>query len=593
MDIKNRAIRVAFITVAFGNNPYLLLLSKHLQSLNIQVAMMRGHPIWFFSHVRDKKIDVVHFHDFIWFQREANFFRRLRLYFLLIGQLLLLKLTGIKIVITLHNPINKRQGRPLFSWLGNVMIFGLANAVIVHYPLEMNDFSLPINKRKIHLIPHPHYCDYYKNTIGRKEARSYLNLDNEVFVFTFFGCLSPPKGVLELIESFKKLSKKDVKLIIVGNPTDERYKCRVSQLALENENIILVPGPVPKDVQIYFNASDCIVFPYRIPTTSGVAVLAMSFGKACIAPRKGHFKYILNEEGAFLYDFDQGELGLLGAMNEALQNRHRLSRMGEHNLEIVKRYDWLTAAEKTSRIYQNFRKKAFTDNFRNILGRKVMPKEVAYNAVLKNEKEYKNSVKEAGVLGLPIHKDLPKNWDSLAALSIILKHVDKNSSILDAGGEFYSVVLPQLEAFGYRSLMAINLGFRKTTIRGSIKYEKGDITRTRFDDGTFDAITCLSVIEHGVEPESFFKEMHRILKIDGILFVSADYWSEPVNIGRKIAFGRSMRIFSRQDILDIVKIAEKYNLHLKAGLELNGEDKVIKWRGLNYTFIYFTLQKVK
>jgi hypothetical protein len=35
----------------------------------------------------------------------------------------------------------------------------------------------------------------------------------------------------------------------------------------------------------------------------------------------------------------------------------------------------------------------------------------------------------------------------------------------------------------------------------------GDITRTDYVQESFGAIACLSVVEHGVNPESYFKEM--------------------------------------------------------------------------------------
>ena len=49
-----------------------------------------------------------------------------------------------------------------------------------------------------------------------------------------------------------------------------------------------------------------------------------------------------------------------------------------------------------------------------------------------------------------------------------------------------------------------------------------DITKkTHFDDEKFDSIICLEVIEHTREPLSAIKEMTRILKKDGYLFLSA------------------------------------------------------------------------
>ncbi len=115
--------------------------------------------------------------------------------------------------------------------------------------------------------------------------------------------------------------------------------------------------------------------------------------------------------------------------------------------------------------------------------------------------------------------DKPKNWDSLAAFKYLTDTLDKEATIVDAGGEYYSAILPQLRKSGYNSLTCINTVFETTRTVDGIVYVKGDITSTSFSTGSIDAVTCLSVIEHGVPEKPFFKEMSRILKPGGILFV--------------------------------------------------------------------------
>ncbi len=220
---------------------------------------------------------------------------------------------------------------------------------------------------------------------------------------------------------------------------------------------------------------------------------------------------------------------------------------------------------------------------------------IPVSAVLQHRLEYEKSIALAGQLNLPRHSDLPKNWDSLAALSLILKHTRKTSPVLDAGGERYSVILPQLEALGYRNLTCINLAFKGNTRRGNIAYEYGDITRTLFKAGSFRAVTCLSVIEHGVALDAYFAEMSRILKPGGILFISTDYWQDPVDTGGKRAFGVPIKIFTPEDLAGAIALAARYGLELTGPLPTGCAEKVVEWKpyGLNYTFIYFALRKVK
>ena len=135
------------------------------------------------------------------------------------------------------------------------------------------------------------------------------------------------------------------------------------------------------------------------------------------------------------------------------------------------------------------------------------------NAVLKTQDEWKSTIDQVKNLGLPPHRDPPKNWDSLAALDCILRRTDKTAYILDAGAELYSTILPWLGLYGYSNLIGINLVFDRTVRRDSVTYEYGDITQTKFEENTFDAITCLSVIEHGVDLRSYFKEIAANFKV--------------------------------------------------------------------------------
>jgi SAM-dependent methyltransferase len=217
---------------------------------------------------------------------------------------------------------------------------------------------------------------------------------------------------------------------------------------------------------------------------------------------------------------------------------------------------------------------------------------VRENSTLKSSEEWRRAVDQVRALGLPPHGDLPKCWDSLAALQGILKKTDRNSAVLDAGGELYSVILPWLYLYGYRNLTAINLAFDCPTRRGPICYETGDITRTRFADEQFDGVTCLSVIEHGIDLDAFFGESARILKPGGVLVVSTDYYPRPINTEGFFAYGRPVHIFCREEIEEAFAIARRHGLKLTGPVDLECTETPVEWPGfsLKYTYLAF-LQK--
>jgi SAM-dependent methyltransferase len=113
----------------------------------------------------------------------------------------------------------------------------------------------------------------------------------------------------------------------------------------------------------------------------------------------------------------------------------------------------------------------------------------------------------------------------------------------------------------------------------------------------FDFITSLSVIEHGVNIQNYFKEMNRILKKDGILLTSTDYWPDKILNGVKTEYNPKHNpdnIFSMEEIeTNIIKTAKQYGFVLTEPIDFTYEDKVVHWDaiGLDYTFIFFALKK--
>lgn len=215
------------------------------------------------------------------------------------------------------------------------------------------------------------------------------------------------------------------------------------------------------------------------------------------------------------------------------------------------------------------------------------------NSALKTRAEWQQAFEAAKAARLPLHRGEEKNWDHLAAVSAILGATTPSACVLDAGAEFYGNVLPTLFAYGYRNLYGINLSFTEEARRGPIRYQPGDITRTVFADGYFDAVACMSVIEHGVPLEGYLREMYRVLKPGGLLITSTDYYPTAIDTVGRAAHGAAIKIFTRPEIETILRLA------LEAGFESTGEvdlecsERPVRWEQfeLDYTFVIFTLRK--
>jgi SAM-dependent methyltransferase len=219
------------------------------------------------------------------------------------------------------------------------------------------------------------------------------------------------------------------------------------------------------------------------------------------------------------------------------------------------------------------------------------------NAVLQTSVESASAVREMRKLGLPVHRDRPKNWDTLAALGAILRRTDRSARILDAGSATYSTMLPALWCYGYTRLTGINLEFSRPVRRGPARFLHGDVTATTFEQEEFDAITCLSVIEHGVDLIAYFKEAARLLRPGGILVTSTDYNCEQIDTNGMMAYGVPVHIFTPSEITAALRTARSFGLEPTGDLDLRCAERPVTWKrlgrsmGLHYTFVVFTLQK--
>jgi len=234
------------------------------------------------------------------------------------------------------------------------------NAIICHcnQAKRLIQKNYRVSQKKIHVIPIGNYINYYRNDISKENARKLLSLKNDDFVFCIFGRIRPYKGIDTLIKTFKVFIKSDkykkAKLIIVGQPLSNEIKNLLIELSKNINNIILKFENIPDDnVQIYMNASDIIVAPYKKFLTSAIIINALTFSKPIITPRIGCAIGTLDKKGTFLYN-PQDKDGLLKALEKAMKNKDILSKMGKYNFTLAEKMDWKVIGKETIKVYDYF-----------------------------------------------------------------------------------------------------------------------------------------------------------------------------------------------------------------------------------------------
>lgn len=193
--------------------------------------------------------------------------------------------------------------------------------------------------------------------------------------------------------------------------------------------------------------------------------------------------------------------------------------------------------------------------------------------------------------GLPTHITVQKNWDQVL-LDQQLLNTPKQSAILDLGcGD--CCTLKFLAALGFTNLYGIDLHLPPQSSTLPYKLYQGDLMNTSFAEQYFDCAVSISVIEHGVDLKAFFREAYRILKPNGMLFVTTDYWEEKIEVDSSIQpFGLFWQIFSQPDIDQAIAIAQTCGFELEQDTVIPScADKTVSWYNKDYTFIALAFRK--
>lgn len=190
--------------------------------------------------------------------------------------------------------------------------------------------------------------------------------------------------------------------------------------------------------------------------------------------------------------------------------------------------------------------------------------------------------------------DFLKSWDVLKTALFLQQHVDRSAPILDIGA-YASEILCVLNKMGYEDLTGIDLdpNIVNMPYAEQIRYEISDFMDSPFPDGSFAAVTAISVIEHGFQRERLLREMSRLLRPGGFFIASFDYWPEKIHTAETRLFGLEWKIFSKDEVVDLVGASTSCGLVPCGGLRYEVERRVIHWNGKDYTFGWLALQKKK
>lgn len=361
---RSNGLKPVFVPGAVRENPYLQLLSDALERTGLRVGGLKAVPpgmplrrcaTFAIRKRMIRQADVLHFHWPDAMVRDHTIRRMNLRATLLIAQIRLLRMLGVRIVWTAHNllPHDLDERHPKSRVCR--FIARHSHAVIAHCESvvsQVADFAGMPDTKNIHVIPHGSYIGVYPNEIDGGTARQMLNIPADGRVALMLGRVQPYKGILRLIEVFRSLNDAETCLVIAGRCDSQQDMQAVQNAAAGATNVHLHLRFIDDDkIQLYMNAADVIVLPYANILTSGSAVLAMSYGKAIVAPHTGCLPDTLSSQPELLYHADQDD-ALARMLAHALENREILQRAGARNMQRAEQWDWDTIGVRTRGVYE-------------------------------------------------------------------------------------------------------------------------------------------------------------------------------------------------------------------------------------------------
>jgi beta-1,4-mannosyltransferase len=335
---------------AFKNrdlNPYQFLLYSEMCYKSVKVDEFS------LKNVVLKRYEVIHVH---W--PESNKLRKsftigLLYAAILISLLKYAKLRGAHIVWTVHNELPHEVKHPKLTKKFFSIFKKLVDGFIFLNKASHDNLFPELNCQTDKLgavIPHGHYRGFYKNNFNQRQARAKLDIDENKKIILYFGQIRPYKGIDTLIRVFNSSKLEDTILLICGASSDSNSEFTSQLLESSSDSVRFDLRFIPDDqLQIYFNAADLVVLPYKQILNSGTIFLALSYSKPVLIPEFEGLKELqklFGKNWVFTFEPDSfNEQNLVETIGQINTNPNE-----QLDLSVI---NWDTIAEKTIRFYRN------------------------------------------------------------------------------------------------------------------------------------------------------------------------------------------------------------------------------------------------
>lgn len=235
---------------------------------------------------------------------------------------------GIRFVWTIHNrlPHECRFVEAELDFRAELA----ATADVIHLmsraALDELTELYPIPADRVTVLAHPSYDAAYPGYMQRPDVRLRLGIDQDELVIAVIGAIRAYKQV-DALHDAVRASRAPVRLLVAGEPGPDTEEL-VDSLHADPEVTVIARRLTDREVSEVIVAADAVASVYGSPLASGTATLALTLGRAVLAPDRRSAREQFGEAAIYGTTTDVQRLAdVLGGLDRAdLQRRGQLAR---------------------------------------------------------------------------------------------------------------------------------------------------------------------------------------------------------------------------------------------------------------------------
>jgi glycosyltransferase involved in cell wall biosynthesis len=225
--------------------------------------------------------------------------------------------------------------------------------VITHYSNASREMVLaeyPAARTARHVVHHPaNYEVSLASQKSRGSRRSEMGISDNEFVILMLGSLRSWDEVRLIQRAFDLATVPNKRLLMAGKlkSTETKWQRKARQLTwqwwLKRRRAIVDTRYVPEsEVSQFVDSCDVAIVPRLSGISSGIVNLAMTFGRAVIAPRHGAYPEYFAGTANPLYETGNAK-SLAAALDQAA--KLDLNKVGSENARIASKWTWKEMCE--------------------------------------------------------------------------------------------------------------------------------------------------------------------------------------------------------------------------------------------------------